>query len=90
MVGNAESIYIYIYKYVCMGVCICVCVWVCVCVCVYAGIGRGLTRAFAGEDAKFTIESRDINRNKTTSGMKPFLVSIRGVISPQVHFFLIC
>ena len=49
------------------------------------GVGRGLTRAFAGEDAKFTIESRDINRNKTTSGMKAFSVSVRGVISPQVH-----
>lgn len=49
-----------------------------------SGMGRGLTRAYAGEDAQFTIESRDINRNKTTSGTKPFLVSIRGIISPQV------
>ena len=49
------------------------------------GIGRGLTRAFAGEDAKFVVESRDINRNKTTSGMKPFTVTVRGVISPEVH-----
>ena len=33
-----------------------------------SGLGRGLTRAYAGEDAQFTIESKDINRNKTTSG----------------------
>ncbi len=68
--------YMYIYIYI----------YIHIYIYIYAGIGRGLTRAFAGEDAKFTIESRDINRNKTTSGMKPFLVSIRGVISPQVHF----
>ncbi|EKX46192.1 hypothetical protein GUITHDRAFT_163003 [Guillardia theta CCMP2712] len=49
------------------------------------GAGRGLTRAFAGEEASFTIESRDINRNKTSSGAKEFLVTVRGVISPQVH-----
>lgn len=49
------------------------------------GMGRGLTRAYAGEDAKFTVESRDVNRNKTTSGVKQFLVTVRGVISPEVH-----
>jgi hypothetical protein len=49
------------------------------------GLGRGLTRAYAGEDAQFSIESRDVNRNKTTSGTKPFTVTIRGIISPQVH-----
>ena len=30
-----------------------------------------MTRAYAGEDAQFTIESKDINRNKTTSGTLP-------------------
>lgn len=44
-----------------------------------------MTRLMAGEDAKFTIESRDVHRNKTTSGRIPFLVSVRGVVSPQVH-----
>ena len=88
------------------------------------GVGRGLTRAYAGEvsrssqtfrhcaapvtnawferfnltrslisffcfrplqDAKFVIESRDVHRNKTTSGCKPFVVSVRGAVTPQVH-----
>ena len=49
------------------------------------GVGRGLTRSYAGEDAKFTIESRDVHRNKTTSGNRPFLVTVRGPVSPQVH-----
>lgn len=49
------------------------------------GVGRGLTRSYAGEEAKFTIESRDVHRNKTTSSRKPFVVSVRGVVSPQVH-----
>jgi len=44
-----------------------------------------LTRAYAGEEARFTVESRDVNRNKTTSGAKKFQVAIRGIISPTVH-----
>jgi hypothetical protein len=37
------------------------------------------------QDAKFVIESRDVHRNKTTSGCKPFVVSVRGAVTPQVH-----
>ena len=48
-------------------------------------LGRGLTRAYAGEEARFTVESRDAHRNKTASGLRPFVVTVRGVISPEVH-----
>lgn len=56
------------------------------------GVGGGKSHrgvlfflVFSWQDAKFVIESRDVHRNKTTSGCKPFVVSVRGVVSPQVH-----
>lgn len=50
-------------------------------------LGDGLKTAFAGHEADFIIEARDIIGNQRVVGDDPFQVVIEGPSTPQISVF---